>query len=217
MAIPPLAESADVFGEFVKHWYRIDTIISSKEKLKEELTQSRAAMALDFVDSKMSSCVVLLNSNKISINEISNIILDNGLNISELEFDGKKCLVLPDFDSLMLYGRGGFLVFASDDRMLSSVIQQLNGSMRFDAGAEFQRVQSTLGQSMPVHLYLNYNNMDSLLKSSVAKKYEEGCVAFSNAFKGIAAFEWRNTACLRQNALRSTRITSTKDTSSLKV
>ena len=53
--IAPLAESADVFGEFVKHWYRIDTIISSKEKLKEELTQSRAAMALDFVDSKMSS------------------------------------------------------------------------------------------------------------------------------------------------------------------
>lgn len=187
--IAPLAESADVFGEFVKHWYRIDTIISSKEKLKEELTQSRAAMALDFVDSKMGSCVVLLNSNKISINEISNIILDNGLNISELEFVGKKCLVLPDFDSLMLYGRGGFLVFASDDRMLSSVIQQLNGSMRFDAGAEFQRVQSTLGQSMPVHLYLNYNNMDALLKSSVAKKYEGGCVAFSNAFKGIAAFD----------------------------
>lgn len=185
-AIDPLTEPANMF---VKYWYKMDTLISSKEKLKVKIPQSQVVMAFSYDDSEIGCCAIFLNNNKISINDLNHIILDNDLRIYSVEREGRKCWVLPDFDSIMVYFRDDFMVFAKGERMLSSVIKQLDDPESFDASAEFQRVQSTLGKSVPVHLYLNYNHTDQLLRSSVSPRYAEGCSAFVNAFKGVAAFD----------------------------
>lgn len=92
-------------------------------------------------------------------------------------------------DSMFVFAKDGFLSFSNEESMAVEIARQLGNPDKMDDSDDFKRVSTTLGTSVPSHIYLNYSLLEEFLTASSSSSFLKLVSHFSSQFKGLAALD----------------------------
>lgn len=190
VAMAPFLESADLFQSFGNQLKSIDSLLTKDVKLSQKFHEAPMAVIMAPVIGGLASSIVYLDDNKsLSNKELKRLVEGEGLNYENLKRGKLDYVQIVNSDTLYAFVQQSYLAFASNSELLFSMIEQLENPTNLCDCSEFQRINSTLGTTVPLHLYVNYDEMESFLVSNASAKYQDGASRFASRFKGLAALD----------------------------
>lgn len=154
------------WSNLAKDLHNLDSLMRVDEKTQEYFQKAHTLCLLSSRDDQLVSALVLYDDKSLS----------------------NKCLADLGKDSRMAVYRD-FLMYSTDERLLVEIQEQLDKPEKVYFNADFKRVQSTLGQSVPIHLFVNYEVLGTMITNSVSSKYQGFVSEVFAQYKGFAAMD----------------------------
>ena len=189
-ALDMFSESADVFQRFGNQQKKLDSLFSDDVKLVQKLNDAKLSYVLAPVDGNLASAFVYCcNKNTLLFKELKQVIDSKGLEVKCLKTGKLDYLCLATPDTLFAFAYHSILVFATNERLLHSMYEQSEAQTKLYDNVDFQRVNATLGNAVPLHLYINYDALEPFIVSNASSKCNETAQRFALNFKGLAALD----------------------------
>lgn len=189
-ALDMFSESADVFQSFENQQKNLDSLFSDDVKMFQKLQDATLSYVLAPIHGNLASAFVYCGNRNLLLNkELKQVIESKGLEVKNLKI-GKLdylCMAVPD--TLFAFARHSYLVFATNERLLLSMHEQLEAQTKLYDNTDFQRINATLGNAVPLHLYINYDMLEPFIVSNASSKSKETAQRFALNFKGLAALD----------------------------
>lgn len=167
---------------------KLDSMMAEKEALQSDFQAANMAFSLLSIGESYQPLTVL-KSSRFSEKELRRVFQSNGILCTSVKCGKQDVSLAMIGDSVFFVGKDGFLLLSSDSRALQQSLAQFDNPEKIYSSADFQQVQSTLGRSFDVHLYLNLNLLHGLLEDEVSAKYKDSFGRFVELFNGNAAFD----------------------------
>lgn len=188
-ALVLFSESSDVIQAFGDQMKSLDSLASSDPKIEQKLHEAAMALVIAPVKGCLTTAAVFCSKNLLINNELKYIIKSNTLGY-EFHKNGKlEYLQFAKPDTLFAFARPPYLVLTFNEALLISMMNQLETSPKLYSNPDFQRVESTLGTAVPMHLYVNYDALEPFIVSNTSSKRVDGAQRFALNFKGLAALD----------------------------
>lgn len=189
-ALAPFSASADVLQSFENQLNRIDSLFSKDPKSVQKLHEAKFAVVMAPVGNTIGSSLVYVDENKLlSDKELQHVMEGNGLYCENLKKGKLDYFLLANLDTVYAFVQHSHLVFSSSENLLLSMFEQLGNPLKIYDNPDFQRINSTVGNAVPLHLYLNYEALGPCLVSNASSKSHGTIERFVACFKGMAAMD----------------------------
>lgn len=146
---------------------KLDSMMAEKEALQSDFQAANMAFSLLSIGESYQPLTVL-KSSRFSEKELRRVFQSNGILCTSVKCGKQDVSLAMIGDSVFFVGKDGFLLLSSDSRALQQSLAQFDNPEKIYSSADFQQVQSTLGRSFDVHLYLNLNLLHGLLEDEVS-------------------------------------------------
>lgn len=167
---------------------QLDSMMTGREALQSDFEAAHMALSLLCIGESYLPLMVL-KSNRFSEKELRRVFESNGVPCT-LSRCGKRDVSLAvKEDSVFFAGRDGFLLVSNSSRAMQRSLEQLDNPTKIYSSADFQQIQSTLGKSFDIHLYLNLNQLHVFLENRASDKNAGAFERFIEGFSGKAAFD----------------------------
>ena len=160
------AKMLGFWNDFAKDLHDLDSLLRVDAKTQQYYQKAHTICLLSSCDDQLVSALVLYDDKILSNKYLAEIKKDNHLVV-----------------------HNGFLIYSMNERLLVEMQEQLEKPEKVHYDADFKRVQNTLGQSVPIHLFINYDVFGTLIDNLVPSKYQEFVSEFFAQYKGFAAMD----------------------------
>ena len=183
------SETSDVFRAFETQLKSLDSVVSSDVKIEQRLKESTMAFVFAPIKGNLSEATIMFNKDILTNNELNHILKSSDLGADVHKIGKLEYVQISKPDTLYAFARPPFLVMTSNEVLLVSMFEQLENPVKVYSNPDFQRVESTLGTAVPLHLYVNYDAFEPFVVSNASSKRIEGAQRFALNFKGLAALD----------------------------
>ena len=184
-----LSESTDVIQNIDNQLNGIDSLWAGDEAWQLRFRDAQTALALAMFQDSIVEFMVFDLGKSLSNRKLYDIIKSKGLDIEMLQTSGLEYLKIIGSDTLFAFTQNRFLVMASNGAFLPVVHRRFSNPDACFLNDGFSKVQATVGSSIPVHLYLNYTQLEPIVVANAALKHSETASKFASVFKGLAALD----------------------------
>lgn len=183
------SETMDVAQELVSQLDRVDSLFASDAKWHERFLDSHSAFVVSSIKGKLEYSFIFCFDKQLSSNSLKSLIESKTFNYEMQSISDLNYMKLLDLDSLYCFSKSHFVAFSSNELMMLALSQQIDCAEKVYSNADFNRVCSTLGDYIPVYLYLNYNKLNDIICSFASSGCKDRLQHFSESFHGFAALD----------------------------
>ena len=181
--LQPYFQTGDVFRYLEQEILYVDSLVFAGEKTHG---CSRAGYALVKMPDGYASFVACDMDRNLSNKELMKALEASGLPCESVTLGDGTCVRC---DSLFVFTKDGFLVYGSSKTLLQNVLQQFDNPTKITENADFSKVQSTVGNTVSTHVYVNFSMLDDVIVQSAAEKYADGAAVLASCLKGFSGLD----------------------------
>lgn len=185
-ALHPYFQSADILQSFEKEFLAYDSIFSSDERLSVPVKNAQFVFSVSKIDEGYEPFVVAKLNKPLSNKDLKKVFETNGKSVEYRSLGKSEYFCV---DSLCVFTKANFLFFTRDEAMALDVLANCDNPQKMTDNADFQRVQSTFGNNVNTHVYLNYSLLGDFISNSVSDRCGKGGERLASQTKGLAAFD----------------------------
>lgn len=183
-ALHPYLQTAGTSQLFEDEFTAMDSILMSNEKTKAALNDAQIVFSLVNYQGEYKSLVVCMLDKT-----LTNKDLMHALNCDASAYHKLGNTEYFQYDSLMVVAQNGFLAFSRDENVILDLVSQYGNPQKISDDADFQRVYSTMGNSVNSHVYLNYSQLNDFVLNSLSEKCEDVSAQLTSRIKGLASLD----------------------------
>lgn len=181
-----LAESFQSFGNQLQ---RLDSLVFSDERISKKIQHSSMAFVAVPKNDQLESSIVFNGNNLLSNRELQSIISSKDFSYITREFGRFSYIRFVDIDTLYAFSNQRYLFISPHERLLVSMLEQIDNDVKIYSNPEFQRVKNTLGTAVPLHFFVNYDAFESFVVANAHTKNSATANRFAGFFMGFAALD----------------------------